>query len=56
MSQITSADVAGDLAGRITPARRVRHDLRDSLTVMAFSAVSSLGVAFVLAYVVRLGN
>jgi hypothetical protein len=40
----------------ITPARRVRHDVRDSLTVMAFSAVTSCGVALLLALLVRSGN
>ena len=40
----------------ITPARRVRHDLRDSLTVMLFSAVASSAVAVLLALMVRIGN
>ncbi len=40
----------------ITPARRVRHDLRDSVTVMVFSALASSAVAGLLALVVRLGN
>ena len=40
----------------ITPARRVRHELRDSVTVMVFSALASSGVAALLALVVRLGN
>ena len=42
--------------GAVTPARRVRHDMRDTLTVMAFSAAASSGVAALLALVVRLGN
>jgi hypothetical protein len=42
--------------GVVTPARRVRHDMRDTLTVMAFSAAASSGVAALLALVVRLGN
>ena len=37
----------------ITPSRRVRHELRDSLVVMAFSAFSSCGVAFLLTLLVR---
>ena len=40
----------------ITPARRVRHDLRDSLTVMLFSAAASSVVAVLLALMVRIGN
>jgi len=39
--------------GSITPARRVRHDLRDSIAVMAFSALSSCGVAVLLTLLVR---
>ncbi len=37
----------------ITPARRVRHEVRDSLAVMAFSAFSSCGVAVLLTLLVR---
>jgi hypothetical protein len=40
----------------ITPARRVRHDVRDSLTVMVFSAAASSAVAVLLALLVRIGN
>jgi len=40
----------------VTPARRVRHELRDSLAVMIFSAVTSCVVAVALTLVVRLGN
>jgi hypothetical protein len=40
----------------ITPARRVRHEMRDSLAVMLFSAATSCGVAVLLTLVVRLGN
>ncbi len=40
----------------ITPARRVRHEVRDSLAVMVFSAATSCGVALLLMLVVRLGN
>ena len=39
--------------GTITPARRVRHEVRDSLAVMAFSALSSIGVAVLLTVLVR---
>ena len=40
----------------ITPTRRVRHDVRDSLAVMLFSATASCGFLAVLALVARLGN
>ncbi len=42
--------------GTITPARRVRHEVRDSLAVMAFSAVTSCGFAILLTLLVRFGN
>ena len=56
MNQGISENVAGRLPGAVEPARRVRHEMRDTLTVMAFSAVASSGVAVLLALVVRLGN
>jgi hypothetical protein len=56
MNQGISESAAGGLPGVITPARRVRHEMRDTLTVMAFSAAASSGVAVLLAFVVRLGN
>jgi hypothetical protein len=37
----------------ITPARRVRHEVRDSLAVMAFSALTSCVVAVLLTLLVR---
>jgi hypothetical protein len=40
----------------VTPARRVRHEVRDSVAVMIFSAASSCAVALLLMLVVRLGN
>ncbi len=40
----------------VTPTRRVRHDVRDSIAVMAFSAVTSVAVAVLLTLLVRLGN
>jgi hypothetical protein len=40
----------------VTPARRVRHEVRDSLAVMLFSAAMSCVVAVLLMLVVRLGN
>ena len=48
----TSHDPASHEPG----TRRVRHELRDSLAVMAFSAVSSLTVAVVLTLLVRFGS
>jgi hypothetical protein len=39
--------------GMITPARRVRHEVRDSIAVMAFSALSSFGIAALLTFLVR---
>ena len=40
----------------VTPVRRVRHEVRDSLAVMIFSAAASCGVAVLLLLAVRLGN
>ena len=48
--------ISESVADAITPARRVRHEMRDTLTVMAFSATASSGVAALLALVVRFGN
>jgi hypothetical protein len=38
------------------PRRRVRHDVRDGLAVMAFSAVTSAGLAGVLMVLTGLGK
>jgi len=40
----------------VTRARRVRHDVRDSLAVMAFSGLASCVVALLLMLLVRLGS
>jgi hypothetical protein len=40
----------------VTQTRRVRHEVRDSLAVMVFSAVTSVVVAVLLTLAVRLGN
>jgi len=40
--------MTGLVSGTVTPARRVRHDVRDGLAVMAFSAVASLALAVAL--------
>ena len=37
-----------------TPVRRVRHGVRDGIAVMAVSALSSVGLALVLALMTRL--
>ena len=47
----TSASV-----GPVTPTRRVRHDVRDGLAVMAFSAATSVGLAGVLLLLTGLGK
>lgn len=38
------------------PVRRVRHEVRDGLAVMAFSAVTSVGLAAVLMILAGLGK
>jgi hypothetical protein len=43
-------------ASSVTPARRVRHDARDSIAVMVFSGLTSCAVAVLLAVLVRLGS
>lgn len=44
------------ISGSVSPARRVRHDVRDGLAVMAFSAVASVLLAVVLTVLVGLGK
>lgn len=36
------------VSGPVTPSRRVRHDVRDGLVVMAFSAAASVALAVAL--------
>jgi hypothetical protein len=48
--------VVGPVATPVTPARRVRHDVRDGLAVMAFSAATSIGLTVVLMLLTRLGK
>lgn len=43
-------------SGSVAPARRVRHDLRDGLGVMAFSAGTSLAITLVLTLLIGLGK
>ncbi len=38
------------------PVRRVRHEVRDSLTMMLFTAIASCGFAVLLMLVVQVGN
>jgi len=40
----------------VPPARRVRHEVRDTLAVMIFSGTASCGVALLLLVLVRLGS
>jgi hypothetical protein len=52
--------VAGPVHGPLTssqaPVRRVRHEVRDGLTLMAFSAVTSAGLAAALTVLAGLGK
>ncbi len=49
-----SVTCPGASSGR--PVRRVRHDVRDGMTVMAFSAVSSTVLALGMLLLVRLAG
>ena len=51
-----SVTFSGKLAERlpVQPVRRVRHEVRDGLAVIAFSAVASSALAGVLMLLVRL--
>lgn len=44
------------MSGSVTPVRRVRHEVRDGLAVMAFSALTSLGVSALLMLLLGLGK
>jgi hypothetical protein len=55
-SQPTGVETMSGVTGSVTPARRVRHDLRDGLAVMAFSASVSVGIAFLCLLLVGLGK
>jgi hypothetical protein len=48
--------IGGPAVGPVTPARRVRHDVRDGLAVMAFSAATSVGLAALLVLLSGLGR
>jgi hypothetical protein len=47
-----SITFSGPVSGQ--PARRVRHEVRDGVAVIAFSAVASSGLAVALLLLVRL--
>jgi hypothetical protein len=40
----------------VTPPRRVRHDVRDGIAVMAFSVVASVAFGLLLALLAGLGK
>jgi hypothetical protein len=48
--------VRGPLAAPARPLRRVRHEVRDGLAVMAFSAATSVALAAVLMLLTGLGK
>ena len=43
-------------SGSVTPIRRVRHDVRDGLAVMAFSAAASVTAGLLLTFLAGLGK
>jgi hypothetical protein len=49
-----SAAATGGYGDR--PVRRVRHEVRDGVAVVLFSAAASTGVAVLLTLLARLGN
>ncbi|MGO4256308.1 hypothetical protein [Marmoricola sp. RAF53] len=42
--------------GSVTPVRRVRHEVRDGIAVMAFSAGASVGMTGLIMFLVGLGK
>jgi hypothetical protein len=48
--------VAGSVNAPVTPVRRVRHDVRDGLALMVFSAATSAGLAVTLTLLTGLGK
>ena len=48
--------VPGAVTAPVPPVRRVRHAVRDGLAVMAFSAVTSVGLAMALTLLAGLGK
>lgn len=53
-SSRASRPALGQVPGR--PLRRVRHEVRDGVAVMLFSAAVSSGLAVLLTVLARLGN
>jgi hypothetical protein len=49
-----SITFSGQLSGQ--PARRVRHEVRDGIAVIAFSAVASSALALALLLLLRLAG
>jgi hypothetical protein len=49
-----SITFSGQLSGQ--PARRVRHEVRDGVAVIAFSAAASSALALALLLIVRLAG
>ena len=47
---------AADADALATPARRVRHEVRDGVVVVAFSATASTGLALALLLLVRVAG
>jgi hypothetical protein len=56
MSTAPLEHVDPGVRGSCTPHRRVRHELRDAVAVMAFSAATSCALAGLLTLVVRVGG
>ena len=62
MSTTVFGQLSGHLSGVLTPepptraVRRVRHEVRDGIAVIAFSAVSSTATALALLMLVRLAD
>lgn len=48
--------MSGVAGPRVTPARRVRHEVRDGIAVMAFSAGASGLLAVLLTFLAGLGK
>jgi hypothetical protein len=48
--------IGGPINGAARPVRRVRHEVRDGLVLMAFSAVTSVGLAGLLTVLAGLGK
>ena len=49
-------DRTGDRTGSVRPVRRVRHEVRDGIAVMAFSALASTAFGALLTVLAHVGN